>query len=142
MTVEVAIAMLQQEGRWLLQLRDETPRIVAPGCWGLFGGHLEPGETAFIAVRRELNEEISWCPDQLKIWFRHQDEQRIVHVFTGELSVPLQQLQLREGQDMTLASPEQIRCGQLWSSKLNQERPLASALAMVVEKLDEITQAD
>ena len=142
MTVEVAIAMLQQEGRWLLQLRDENPMIVAPGCWGLFGGHLEPGETALIALRRELNEEISWCPDHLKIWFRNQDEQRIVHVFTGELSVPLQQLQLREGQDMTLASPEQIRGGRIWSNKLKQERPLASALSMLVERLDEITQAD
>ena len=142
MTVEVALAMLQQEGRWLLQLRDENPRIVAPGCWGLFGGHLEPGETAIIALRRELNEEIGWCPDQLMTWFRHQDEQRIVNVFTGMLSVPLQQLQLLEGQDMTLASPAEIRSGRIWSRKLNQERPLASALSMLVERLDEITQAD
>ena len=142
MTVEVALAMLQKEDRWLLQLRDEDPKIVAPGCWGLFGGHLEPGESALIAIRRELDEEIGWCPDQLNFWFRHQDEQRIVHVFTGKLNVPLQQLQLPEGQDMTLASPEQIRCGRLWSRKLNQERPLASALSMLVNKLDEITQAD
>ena len=142
MTVEVALAMLQQEGRWLLQLRDENPRIVAPGCWGLFGGHLEPGETAIIALRRELNEEIGWCPDQLMAWFRHQDDQRIVNVFTGLLSVPLQELQLLEGQDMTLASPAEIRSGQLWSRKLSQERPLASALSMLVERLDEITQED
>ena len=142
MTVEVALAMLQHEGRWLLQLRDENPRIVAPGCWGLFGGHLEPGETALIALRRELNEEIGWCPDQLTAWFRHQDEQRIVNVFTGTLSVPVQQLQLLEGQDMILASPAEIRSGRIWSRKLKQERPLASALSMLIEKLDEITQAD
>jgi 8-oxo-dGTP diphosphatase len=37
--------MLQRDGRWLMQLRDEIPTIVAPGCWGLFGGHLDLGET-------------------------------------------------------------------------------------------------
>ena len=142
MTVEVSLAMLHQHGRWLLQLRDENPRIVAPGCWGLFGGHLEVGETPLFALRRELEEEIGWCPEQLKAWFRHQDDQRVVHVFTGQLTVPLQQLQLLEGQDMTLASTEQIRLGRLWSSRLKQERPLASALSMVVAKLDEITYAD
>ena len=94
MTVEVALAMLHQEDRWLLQLRDENPGIVAPGCWGLFGGHLEHGETALVALRRELNEEIGWCPNQLNSWFQHQDEKRIVHVFTGKLSVPLQDLRL------------------------------------------------
>ena len=63
-------------------------------------------------------------------------------MFTGQLSVPLQQLQLLEGQDMTLASSEQIRLGRLWSSRLNEERPLASALAMVVARLDELAHAD
>ena len=37
MAVEVALAMLQRDGRWLMQLRDEIPNIVAPGCLGLFG---------------------------------------------------------------------------------------------------------
>ena len=54
MAVEVALAMLHRDGRWLMQLRDEIPTIVAPGCWGLFGGHLDPGETPEQALRREL----------------------------------------------------------------------------------------
>jgi 8-oxo-dGTP diphosphatase len=31
MAVEVGLAMLQRDGRWLMQLRDEIPNIVAPG---------------------------------------------------------------------------------------------------------------
>ena len=52
--VEVALAMLERDGCWLMQLRDDIPGIVAPGCWGLFGGHLDPGETAEQALQREL----------------------------------------------------------------------------------------
>jgi len=56
MAVEVALAMLQLDGHWLMQLRDEIPSIVAPSCWGLFCGHLAPGETSEQALRRELLE--------------------------------------------------------------------------------------
>ena len=34
MTVEVALAMLQRDGRWLMQLRDEIPSI-APQAAGV-----------------------------------------------------------------------------------------------------------
>ena len=71
MPVEVALAMLQRDGRWLMQLRDEIPNIVAPGCWGLFGGHLDPGETPEQALRRELLEEISWQPPALELVMVH-----------------------------------------------------------------------
>ena len=37
---EVAIAMIECDGRWLLQLRDDTEGILYPGQWALFGGHL------------------------------------------------------------------------------------------------------
>ncbi|HEY9639014.1 MAG TPA: NUDIX domain-containing protein, partial [Coleofasciculaceae cyanobacterium] len=49
----VAIAILYQNNRFLMQLRDENPEIAYPGCWAFFGGHIEPEEPPDIAIRRE-----------------------------------------------------------------------------------------
>ena len=53
----VALIVLD-DGRYLLQLRDQKPGIFYPGHWGLFGGAMEPGETPEAAVTRELEEEL------------------------------------------------------------------------------------
>lgn len=60
--------LLDQHGRYLMQIRDETPGILHPGALGLFGGALDPGEMAEQAVRRELAEEIGLVPDDLAFW--------------------------------------------------------------------------
>lgn len=91
MALEVSLAMLHRDGRWLIQLRDEIPTIVAPGCWGLFGGHLDPGETPEQALRRELLEEISWQPPAMELVMVHNIHRRTAHVFLSELSIPLDQ---------------------------------------------------
>jgi 8-oxo-dGTP diphosphatase len=135
-TLEVALAMLEQEGRWLLQLRDDIAGIVAPGRWGLFGGHLDPGETARQALRRELLEEIAWPSPELPFWFRDANPQRIAHFFRGRLTVPLNGLQLLEGQDLVLASFEELSTGAVWSPRLREHRPLAASLRRAVEQLD------
>ena len=139
MAIEVALAMLQRDGRWLIQLRNENPTIVAPGCWGLFGGHLEPGETPEQALRRELLEEISWQTPDLELVMVHPIHRRTAHVFRGELSVRLEQLQLLEGQDLDLVSPEDFLMGSIWSSKLAAHRPLADGLLEVIQHV--ITRA-
>lgn len=41
-----------------MQLRDPKPEILLPDHWALFGGSVDPGETAEQAVRRELVEEL------------------------------------------------------------------------------------
>lgn len=135
--VEVALAMVRSEGGWLLQLRDDLDWIIAPGCWGLFGGHLEPGETPEQALRRELLEEITWQPGPVAHWFSHRNSERVLHYFLTTLEAPLASLCLREGQDVRLAHLEQLREGAIWSPAVAEYRPLAPSLQLAVNRLGE-----
>lgn len=51
-----SVLLVDAGGALLLQLRESTARI-DPGLWGLPGGHIDPGEDAAEAARRELREE-------------------------------------------------------------------------------------
>src|SRR5436305_13508 len=54
--------------RYLMQLRDDKPRIFLPGHWGLFGGSIDPGEDAAAAMRRELSEELEFAARSVRIF--------------------------------------------------------------------------
>lgn len=136
--VEVAVAMLHRHGRWLVQLRDDIDGIIAPGCWGLFGGHLETGETAESGLRRELKEEIELNAGPLQFWFDDCNQQRRLNVFVGALPVPLSDLHLQEGQDLTLARLDEIASGRILSPRLQQTRPLAGCLQLVRQRAPEL----
>ena len=136
MTLQIAVAMIERQGRWLLQLRDDIEGIVHPGTWGLFGGHLDPGETPEQALRREVEEEISWVAGDVYAWFEHQDPHRTLHVFHVPLAVPLEALELREGQDVVLAELEALRSGAIWSPKRRESRPLAPSLRLALDRLE------
>jgi 8-oxo-dGTP pyrophosphatase MutT (NUDIX family) len=56
----VAAIIATADGRYLMQLRDDIPRIFYPGHWGCFGGAVGPGEDKETALRRELEEELEW----------------------------------------------------------------------------------
>jgi 8-oxo-dGTP pyrophosphatase MutT (NUDIX family) len=53
-----AAILLAEDGRYILQLRDDLPHIWYPDHWGLFGGSVDPGESEVAALRRELQEEL------------------------------------------------------------------------------------
>jgi 8-oxo-dGTP pyrophosphatase MutT (NUDIX family) len=54
-----AVALiLDEQARYLVQLRDSKPTIFFPDHWGCFGGALEPGETDEGCLARELDEEL------------------------------------------------------------------------------------
>jgi 8-oxo-dGTP diphosphatase len=136
--VEVALAVLERNGRWLLQLRDDIEGIVFPGTWALFGGHLEPQETPLQALQRELLEEIRWRAGDLPFWFSHHDPRRIAHVFRAPLPVPLEALELCEGQDMVLAGLDELRSGSVWSPRRQEARPLAPSLQLAVREWERL----
>jgi len=136
MSLQIAVAMIERQGEWLLQLRDDIEGIVHPGTWGLFGGHLDPGETPEQALRREVEEEINWVAGEVSLWFSHQELHRVLHVFHVQLTAPLEILELREGQDMVLADLEALRSGAIWSPKRQERRPLAPSLQLALDHLE------
>jgi 8-oxo-dGTP diphosphatase len=121
---EVAIAILYQEGRFLMQLRDDIPGILYPGYWALFGGHLEPGETSAIAVRRELLEEIGYAPNALEFFGNYNTAHIIRHVYHAYVTVPPDRLVLAEGWDLDWLTPAEIAHGDRYSVQAQQVRPL------------------
>lgn len=122
--VTVAVAILQQNGKFLMQLRDDIPTILYPGHWGFFGGHLEPGETAEAGVRRELLEEIGYCPTTLTFYQQQETSTVTRCIFHGELDVEFDQLVLGEGMDLELLTPDDIGRGERYSKRLQQIRPI------------------
>ncbi|MDF5737256.1 MULTISPECIES: NUDIX hydrolase [unclassified Nostoc] len=124
--VHVAIAILYQKNKFLMQLRDNIPGILYPGYWALFGGHIEPDETPEVAVKREILEEIGYTLPPFVEFGYYSNERVVRHVFHAPLLMELNQLVLNEGWDMGLLTPEDIRQGNCYSQKAGEVRPLGS----------------
>jgi 8-oxo-dGTP diphosphatase len=122
----VAIAILRYQDRFLMQLRDDIPTIVYPGCWAMFGGHIEANEAPKVAMQRELLEEISYAPPMLEFLGCFATDQVKRYVFYAELSVGLDALELHEGWDMDFFTVEDITRGDRFSHKAAQVRPIAT----------------
>jgi len=122
--VEVAMAILHRDGQFLMQLRDDFEHIVHPGCWAFFGGHLEPGEAIISGVQRELAEELGYVPPKLSLFQQNEDDTKRRYYYHGALTVPLEALQLNEGQDFALCSPADIEKGEKYSTRLGEVRSL------------------
>lgn len=135
--IEVAIAILSQGDRVLMQLRDNIPNIIYPAHWGFFGGHLEQGETPRQAVEREVLEEIGYQIPSATLFgvysdlgesrctVRRDDGRTVIrHVFHAPLEVPLSELQLYEGWDFALLPYRSAKNGGEYSPVAQQWRPM------------------
>jgi 8-oxo-dGTP diphosphatase len=121
-----SIAILYRENQFLLQLRDDNPKILFPGCWAFFGGHVEPGETPAAAMHRELIEEIGYAPPTLTHFHSYLGDSQIIrHVYYAPLTVGIEALELNEGIDLGLSTIEEVQQGSRYSDRIGEIRPLA-----------------
>lgn len=56
----VAALLVLEDGKYVMQLRDDIPGIFFPAHWGCFGGGIEEEETPELALKRELYEELEF----------------------------------------------------------------------------------
>jgi len=62
----VAAIITVEDGRYLMQLRDDISGIFYPGHWGCFGGAMAQGESGADALQRELAEELEMCAQEFR----------------------------------------------------------------------------
>jgi 8-oxo-dGTP pyrophosphatase MutT (NUDIX family) len=129
MTIQDAVVViLPRVGeRVLMQLRDMKEGIAFPGCWGFFGGSIEPKETAIAAAIRELNEELSLESSGLvAIGTERMVEPGglLCHSFTCELTIPPENIVQNEGMDCALFSLNDVRRGFGYAPRLARNFPM------------------
>jgi 8-oxo-dGTP pyrophosphatase MutT (NUDIX family) len=122
--ITVALAILYQGERFLMQLRDDISGILYPGHWGLFGGHLEVGESPAVGLEREILEELNYQIINPSKFGCYADTQVVRHIFYAPLEVSVNTLVLGEGWDLGLLSLEDIRCGYCYSHKAGRNQPI------------------
>jgi len=110
-----------------LQLRDIKEGISFPGCWGFFGGSIDDGETPDDASARELFEEIGYRPAIMhKLGFEIIPDlgNTVSHAYCCQLTIPFDEIQLKEGLDLGLFSLEEIMSKELYSLKMGKAFPV------------------
>ena len=125
--IKVSLAILYREGNFLMQLRDDIEKIVYPGQWALFGGHMEKEETPASTIQRELVEEIGYFVHRPVLFDTYPCQRTMRYVYHAPLNIPIEQLVLNEGWDFKLLSPAVIHHGKHYSEKSGDERTIIIA---------------
>jgi 8-oxo-dGTP pyrophosphatase MutT (NUDIX family) len=105
--------LVDRDGRFLLQHRDDKPDIYNPGLWGSFGGSIEPYETPGDGFLRELQEELSWQPRSYELYASGPfvdsgGERLLVYVYAAPVEVAVDALVLGEGQGLAFFAPGEL----------------------------------
>jgi 8-oxo-dGTP pyrophosphatase MutT (NUDIX family) len=112
----VKTVIVGPDGRYLMQHRDDNPRIRFREHWCMFGGDLEPGEDHKEGLRRELMEELEFRPRSLRFFTELAftvpdagiDRRRLVVYETDITHDEIAALVLHEGQGMAFMTVAEL----------------------------------
>ena len=93
----------------LLLLRDDIPTIPYPNMWDMPGGHVEPNETPFACIVREMKEEMDLELTGYRLFARTEFFDRIEYTFWKHANLDIDRIQLSEGQCLGWFSELKIR---------------------------------
>ena len=102
-TTAGAMAVVISPAGVVLHLRDDKPWIPHPGCWSLFGGAVEQGESPEQAVVRELEEELGLTGVDVRPLWRVVDkggDGRVLTIFEARTLLTPDQMTLNEGEGL------------------------------------------
>ncbi|WP_246081625.1 NUDIX domain-containing protein [Nocardioides litoris] len=109
------VVLVDPRGWVLLQERDEHAPI-DPECWGMCGGHVEPGEGLEEAAHRELEEEtgLRLDPGALRhhatydVFHEHYGSVDPVHVYVGAVDLTDADVECHEGRRIVFVDPATV----------------------------------
>jgi len=108
-----AIILENDQGEFLLALRDNKPGIPFPNHWDLIGGHVEDGETPEEALVREYKEELDLDLTEYSFYKKYEcltgdAYENTKYIYTGKINVPIEEITLLEGERPQYFSKEEI----------------------------------
>ena len=98
-----AIILENDNGEFLLALRDNKPGIPFPNHWDLIGGHVEEGETPEEALVREVKEELDIDLKEYSFFKIYEclngdAYENTKYIYTGKINIPIEEVTLLEGE--------------------------------------------
>lgn len=123
--ISAGVILIDREGRVLLQLRDDDPKIMFPNHWGITGGAGKPGETPDVTARREVAEETGMqleniepfrayyfqetqAPGGARAGAKRNSADYELYLFHAPCETPVEEMVCGEGRELRFFAPEQV----------------------------------